>query len=118
MSIHIITYSLNIMASVTYNDMMIDEEDPIQVEIEHLTAALVHDNDDTTRLIIGRNNYEIGQLHSMLSLAIQHNSIRCIKYLGEVKCLDLNYPNANYLSFAKTWTTQATIDYLISKGAH
>ncbi len=106
------------MASVTHNDMMMDEEDPIQVEIEHLTAALVHDNDDTTRLIIGRNNYEVGQLHSMLSLAIQHNSIRCIKYLVDVKGLDLNYPNANYLNGAKTFGSQVTIDYLISKGAH
>ncbi len=102
----------------TQHDMMIDEDDPIQVEIEHLTAAIIHDNEDTTHLIIGRNNYDIGQLHSMLSLAIQHNSIRCIKYFIEVKSLDINYPNANYLSMAKTWTSQPTIDYLISKGAH
>jgi hypothetical protein len=102
----------------TEHDMMIDEEDPIRIEIEHLTAAIIHDNEDTTHLIIGRNNYDNVQLHSMLLLAIQHNSIRCIKYFIEVKGLDINHPNGNYLNMAEMWTTKSTVDYLISKGAH
>ncbi len=109
------------MASVTHNDMMVDDdyaENPVQIEMEHLIAAIVHDNDDTTHLIVGRNNYEVEQLHSLFLLAIQHNSIRCIKYFIEVKGLDVNHPNSNYLNIAKYNTTQSTIDYLISKGAH
>ncbi len=104
----------------TKHDMMIDvdEEDPARIEMEHLTAAIIHDNDDTTHLIVGRNNYDNEQLHSMLLLAIQHNSIHCIQYFIEVKDLDVNHPNAQYLNIAKMWTTQPTIDYLISKGAH
>jgi hypothetical protein len=107
------------MASAVTSDMMIDDdESPINEEMEHLLAAIIHDNDDTTHLIIGRNNYEVEQLHSMFLLAIQNNSIRCIKYFIEVKGLDVNHPNGNYLNMAEIWTTKSTVDYLISKGAH
>ena len=104
------------MASVTYSDMMVDEDYcPQNEELDHLNAALMHDNDDTTKLIIERNVYTNLEFIDFLTLAIKYDSIRCIKYLVEVKSLTIK--GLGYLNGAISWKSVKAIEYLTEKGA-
>ena len=104
------------MTSVTYSDMMVDDDySPQHEELEHLHAALMHDNDDTTHLIVGRNTYTNTELIDFLTLAIKYDSIRCIKYFVEVKGLTVK--GLGYLNGAISWNSEKAISYLTEKGS-
>lgn len=105
------------MASVTYSDMMVDVDDDYSQheELEHLHAALMHDNDDTTHLIVGRNTFTNLQFVDFMTLAIKYDSIRCIKYLVEVKGLTVK--GLGYLTGATSWNSVKAIEYLKAKDA-
>ena len=96
--------------------MMVDDDyNPQQEELEHLHAALMHDNDDTTHLIVGRNEYSNVEFADFLTLAIKYDSIRCIKYFVEVKGLTVK--GLGYFTGATSWNSVKAIEYLKSKGA-
>ena len=104
------------MASVTYSDMMVDDDySPENEELEHLYAALMHDNEDTTHLIVGRNTFTNIQIIDFMTLAIKYDSIRCIKYFVEVKGIAVK--GLGYLTGATSWNSTKAIEYLKSKGA-
>lgn len=82
---------------------------------ENLDAAIIHDNDDTTRLIVERTKLDSDYLYYLFHLAIVFGSMRCIKYFVEKQGLDVNYKDT--LALAKSKYNTEVIDYLISKGS-
>ena len=107
--------------NVGHNNSALSEDD--DDEANSIAAAIVHDNYDTLRMIVERNNYNFNdhslQLLSYLITAIEYSSIQCLTYLVEEKHVDVNISINGIMPLQLAYEVGITriIDYLRLHGA-